>query len=134
MLRDLNIGMTGDDVRVLQILLNHHLGGQQEKLVADGIFGPKTKAHVIEFQRLNRLYPVCMPFTNDVPPDARKPLQVDGIVGQHTLLVLLDTRELNIGRDTRACPQLGDSGAAKFSIRRGSADLELTDATLWHAR
>ena len=34
----------------------------------------------------------------------------------------------------RACPHLGDSGAAKSSIHRGSADLELTDATLWHAR
>jgi len=33
----------------------------------------------------------------------------------------------------RACPHLGAIGAAETSIHRMSADLELTDATLWHA-
>src|ERR1700733_7508963 len=46
----------------------------------------------------------------------------------------LETRGCATSLETRACPHLGDSGAAKTSIHRGSADLELTDATLWHTR
>lgn len=48
--------MTGEDVRELQ----RHLG-----ITADGIFGPKTKAAVIEFQEANELVPdgICGPKT-----------------------------------------------------------------------
>jgi len=90
--RILGFGSTGPDVVNLQLLLNHHLGLPTRPLVPDGIFGPLTRARVIEFQTVNRLWPVQMP----PPPEAhglpRKPLVIDGFVGPNTLRVLLDVR------------------------------------------
>jgi hypothetical protein len=90
--RILGFGCKGPDVVNLQLLLNHHLGLPRRPLVPDGIFGPLTRARVIEFQTLNRLWPVQMP----PPPEAqglpRKPLVIDGIVGPNTLRLLLDIR------------------------------------------
>lgn len=105
MSRALSAGMTGEDVAVLQRLLNHHLGAPRAPLATDGNFGPLTTARVKEFQTLNRLYPTLMRFPDGVSADARKPLQADGIVGQHTLLVLLDTRELSVSPDARFRPK-----------------------------
>ena len=61
--RTLKIGLRGDDVKTLQTYLNtngYNVG------VADGVFGPKTKASVILFQKANNLTP-------------------DGIVGPKTM-------------------------------------------------
>lgn len=64
-------GSTGDFVRELQEYLNIAADKYPSisKLNIDGIFGPKTKAAVIEFQKLNNLTP-------------------DGIVGTNTWEVL----------------------------------------------
>ncbi len=62
----LSAGSRGKEVKLLQSLLNFHLSSpNQTPLVEDGIFGPQTKARVVEFQKANRL-------------------QVDGIVGPET--------------------------------------------------
>ena len=77
--RILGFGCTGPDVVNLQLLLNHHLGLPRQPLAPDGTFGPLTRARVIEFQTLNRLWPAQMsspPEANGLP---RKPLVIDGI-------------------------------------------------------
>jgi peptidoglycan hydrolase-like protein with peptidoglycan-binding domain len=53
--RSLAYGCTGQDVRQLQKLLNFHLPflPRWRPLVADGVFGPKTRERVIDFQRLS---------------------------------------------------------------------------------
>lgn len=90
--RILSFGSNGPDVANLQLLLNHHLGLPRRPLVPDGIFGPLTRARVIEFQTLNRLWPVQMPPPPEADGHPRKPLVADGIVGPKTLRVLLDIR------------------------------------------
>jgi peptidoglycan hydrolase-like protein with peptidoglycan-binding domain len=50
----LKYGMTNDDVRHVQVLLNG-LTQITPKLAEDGIFGPKTRNGVIAFQRDNGL-------------------------------------------------------------------------------
>ena len=62
---NLKKGCTGQDVRNLQIALNYQLPEAFPPLVIDGIFGPKTKARTIEFQKQNDLL-------------------VDGVVGAET--------------------------------------------------
>jgi peptidoglycan hydrolase-like protein with peptidoglycan-binding domain len=42
-------GSSGNSVRNLQAMLNHVMS-TQPGLVADGIFGPKTRSRVVEFQ------------------------------------------------------------------------------------
>ena len=84
--------MSGKDVEALQRFLNHHLGLPLTPLDPDGIFGSRTRERVIEFQTRNRVYPMRMPFPPDYPREFRQPLKVDGIVGQHTLRVLIDLR------------------------------------------
>jgi len=49
-------GSIGDTVKHLQIMLNY-LGSGQSPLVVDGMFGPKTRARVVEFQQQARLSP-----------------------------------------------------------------------------
>ena len=63
-MRLLSEGCRGSDVTQIQMMLNR-LQDRGEHLKQDGIFGPRTKARVIEFQK------------------ARK-LKVDGIVGEKT--------------------------------------------------
>jgi hypothetical protein len=58
-------GSTGQEVTNLQVALNSHLPTVCPPLVVDGIFGPKTKARTIEFQKQYELL-------------------VDGIVGPQT--------------------------------------------------
>lgn len=54
--RTLSAGMTGDDVRNLQGLLNFHLDGTGvARLATDSIFGPKTRAAVVRFQQIARV-------------------------------------------------------------------------------
>lgn len=55
MARTLLIGSTGPDVADLQQRLNNRPPSSLPPLRADSIFGPKTKARVIEFQRNNGL-------------------------------------------------------------------------------
>ncbi|MBP86840.1 MAG: hypothetical protein CMJ64_08995 [Planctomycetaceae bacterium] len=59
----LRTGTTGREVESLQRVVNYHLSGVA--LATDGIFGPKTRAHVLQFQRDSNL-------------------QRDGIVGPRT--------------------------------------------------
>jgi peptidoglycan hydrolase-like protein with peptidoglycan-binding domain len=52
----LKVGARGNDVQRLQRLLNIHVDGD-EQLKVDGIFGPKTRAAVLEFQKDEDLKP-----------------------------------------------------------------------------
>lgn len=66
MFRVLRAGMSGNDVRELQKLLNTHVNAG---LTTDGVFGSKTTEAVKAFQR-------------------QRKIQVDGIVGQQTWIAL----------------------------------------------
>jgi len=92
--RAMSIGMTGEDVRVLQQLLNHHLSPPLEKISEDGMFGALTRARVIEFQKRNRDYPSNMPIPAELGPEFKRPLVADGIVGALTANVMFDARTL----------------------------------------
>ena len=63
-------GVQGADVRAVQDVLNFQIR-RFEPLAVDGVFGPKTRARVVEFQRSNGLTP-------------------DGVVGPITLGKLLE--------------------------------------------
>lgn len=79
-MRNLMKGLTGSDVRNIQLLLNYHLSHNFQKnsssskifppLEDDGIFGGQTDARLREFQRRNQLNP-------------------DGVVGTETRKKLL---------------------------------------------
>jgi hypothetical protein len=58
-------GSTGQEVKNLQTALNYHLPNSVPPLVVDGIFGPKTRARLVQFQTQFRL-------------------KIDGIVGPET--------------------------------------------------
>jgi len=55
MARNLSIGLSGPDVRDLQLSLNSHPPSALLPLKADGIFGPKTAARAKEYQANNGL-------------------------------------------------------------------------------
>ncbi len=76
MSRTLSQGMHGQDVRALQDVLNFHIR-RFEPLKVDGIFGPKTHARVLEFQKANSLKP-------------------DGLVGPKTNAQLFEVTELPV--------------------------------------
>lgn len=63
-------GVQGADVRAVQDVLNFHVR-RFEPLAVDGVFGPKTRARVVEFQKANGL-------------------KADGVVGPITLGKLLE--------------------------------------------
>ncbi len=109
--RNLSKGMTGEDVRVLQKLLNHHLSPPLKKLTEDGAFGNATHDRVVEFQRRNRNYPSTMPIPRNMDLSFRKPLKDDGIVGPLTSNVLWDTRTLKTSYG-RLTPVSESRGAA----------------------
>src|SRR5689334_6763712 len=99
--RNLSIGMTGKDVEAVQRLLNYHLAAPKYvPLDVDGKFGPKTRDRVIEFQSLNKYYPIVMPIRvgNGI---VKKPLDIDGIVGPNTGNVLLDVRTVSLAPKTK---------------------------------
>lgn len=76
MIRDLFQGLSGEDVRNMQGMLNLHLAQKiSPPLEADGKFGAKTDVRVRYFQRINGLY-------------------IDGIVGPHTRAAILDFRQM----------------------------------------
>ncbi|MBI4527840.1 MAG: peptidoglycan-binding protein [Deltaproteobacteria bacterium] len=50
-------GSTGQEVKNLQTALNYHLPNSLPPLVVDGVFGPKTRARVVQFQTTFRLKP-----------------------------------------------------------------------------
>jgi peptidoglycan hydrolase-like protein with peptidoglycan-binding domain len=68
--RMISQGMRGEDVRAVQDVLNFHIRRFQS-LAVDGVFGPKTHAQVVEFQKANGLTP-------------------DGLVGPITLSKLFE--------------------------------------------
>jgi peptidoglycan hydrolase-like protein with peptidoglycan-binding domain len=97
MSRTLSQGMTGQDVRALQDALNFHIRRGQA-LKVDGIFGPKTRARVLEFQKVNGL-------------------QVDGLVGPETNGQLFEVTELPLPillmpRLQLSLPQFGRPGSS----------------------
>jgi hypothetical protein len=96
--RLLSIGITGEDVRVLQKLLNHHLAPPLSPIAEDGIFGRDTRNRVIEFQRRNLNYPAKMPIPGELGSEFKRPLKVDGIVGPLTSNVLWDVRTVKTTR------------------------------------
>jgi hypothetical protein len=69
-------GMRGDDVRALQDVLNFHVR-RGEPLKVDGVFGPKTHARVLQFQKANSL-------------------TADGLVGPKTKAQLYEVTELPV--------------------------------------
>jgi peptidoglycan hydrolase-like protein with peptidoglycan-binding domain len=70
-------GSQGDNVKVLQVALNKN--GAKPPLTVDGIFGPRTKAAVEQFQTDNKLH-------------------VDGIVGPETAKALHEEQHEDQGR------------------------------------
>lgn len=95
MSRTLSQGMTGQDVRALQDVLNFHIR-RGEPLKVDGIFGPKTLARTLEFQKVNNL-------------------DADGLVGPKTNAQLFEVTELTlpivlVPRLQLNPPQFGTSG------------------------
>lgn len=50
----LKVGSTGPDVRHVQVMLNRLIPAPP-LLVVDGIFGPKTRERVVQFQSKNGL-------------------------------------------------------------------------------
>jgi hypothetical protein len=122
--RNLSIGMTGEDVEALQRLLNYHLAAPKyPPLVVDGKFGPNTRDRVIQFQCLNKNYPLVMPIStgNGV---LKKPLASDGIVGPNTGNVLLDIRTVSMTPKSKFTPQSN----AKTSTNVGGPGFKLTDS------
>ena len=57
MARMLRRGSRGPDVTEIQAALNGAGGSRSAPLGEDGIFGPKTHARVVEFQRASGLSP-----------------------------------------------------------------------------
>ncbi len=119
--------MTGSDVAAVQRLLNYHLALPRfVPLVPDGIFGPLTRARVMEFQRLNQLYPVTMPI-QETDGVVRKPLVIDGVVGPNTGRVLLDVRLISQDPTSQFIPNVDRrtrGGAARFgfeAVRQSAA-------------
>jgi peptidoglycan hydrolase-like protein with peptidoglycan-binding domain len=80
-------GAQGADVRAVQDVLNFQIR-RFEPLVVDGVFGPKTHARVVEFQRVNGLKP-------------------DGFVGPNTLGKLMEEEVVPIS--LALVPQAGAS-------------------------
>jgi Putative peptidoglycan binding domain len=81
-------GMKGQQVRWAQILLNQH-EASDPPLKVDGIFGPKTRAAVVSFQR-------------------SKSLKYDGMIGVQTWTVLVATGEyspISAGRPDSSAPK-----------------------------
>lgn len=123
--REMSTGMTGEDVRVLQNLLNHHLSPPLPKIKADGIFGSNTRARVIEFQTRNSDYPTKMPFPKDTPPEYRRKLKADGIVGPLTANVLFDARTVKTKMPVRFTPDYVEGPARRpflFATATGDPD------------
>jgi hypothetical protein len=89
MSRLLAIGAKGKDLFVFQQLMNHYLCQLSIPIDTDGDFDTNARQRVIDFQTLNRKYPVVMPLQDD-----GEPLDIDGIVGPQTLCVLLDVLSL----------------------------------------
>jgi hypothetical protein len=69
-------GLQGADVRAVQDVLNFHIR-RLTPLKVDGIFGPKTHARVLEFQKSNKL-------------------QADGLVGPKTLAKLFEEEQIPV--------------------------------------
>src|SRR5262245_41317836 len=91
-------GETGEDVKNLQGLLNFHLSGTgAPRLPLTGYFGDQTKAAVIRFQKLNKLWP-------------------DGVVGPKTRAVLLDAREGKMWVVLAPSQELGSPGAGLGAV------------------
>lgn len=65
----LRLGMFGQGIDIVQSALNNHPPSLLPALTVDGVFGPKTQARVVEFQKLQHLTP-------------------DGVVGPNTRAAL----------------------------------------------
>jgi len=89
-------GANGPDVRAVQDVLNFQIR-RFEPLVVDGVFGPKTHARVVEFQKANRL-------------------KADGLVGPTTLGKLFEEEVVPI--PLALVPQ------ASAGIRQGALGLQ----------
>jgi hypothetical protein len=90
-------GSTGPKVRNLQTALNYHMPNVPPPLAVDGIFGPKTRARLMQFQ-------------------TRFQLKVDGVVGPQTGGALYTFVDCSHHLITEKRP------AGNRSIRRGIGD------------
>ena len=98
----LSQGSTGEDVRILQAVLNYHRRGADALLDRDGIFGPMTHQRVQGFQQANLL-------------------AADGIVGPNTAGALMTicrtTSEYVVQRDDLAIGAGGEADPASSVTR-----------------
>ncbi|MEO8129292.1 MAG: peptidoglycan-binding domain-containing protein [Bryobacteraceae bacterium] len=105
MARTLSAGMSGPDVTALQQLLNARPPSNLPALRVDGIFGSKTQARVMEFQRNNGLKAdgIAGPLTmaklasgNVVKPRGKTPCgnTVEGVRGQGQMIAAQFISEL----------------------------------------
>lgn len=92
-------GSTGQSVRNAQTALNYHLPDAQPPLAVDGIFGPKTKARVLLFQKDNDLV-------------------VDAIIGPRTSEALYTFVDLSFHIVTVTTP-VGEAGGEAHVSERG---------------
>ena len=112
MLRSLMLGARGQDVLAVQQGLNLRREPQDEALLEDGLFGPKTDAAVREFQRRNSL-----PATGIVGPRTRSaifPLAVGTAraIGMDSPFIFSSSTKVRTG---------GLSGKPAFPKRGGNA-------------
>jgi len=107
--RSLGIGMSGDDVRNLQGLLNFHLQDMGvARLQTNGVFGPETRAAVLRFQQL-----AYLPAIGIVDEDTRKALIN---VGSMIACLALDYRDRDEGTANSPIAELLQTFQRRSSI------------------
>lgn len=90
-------GSTGQEVKNLQTALNYHLPNALPLLVVDSLFGPKTRARVMQFQTLHRLK-----VDGIVGPETHRALYIFVDCSHHLITENRDTQNLLVRSNLRA--------------------------------